>query len=242
MGVRIFSRWGGAALLLAAAACTAGPDPDDPYEATNRSIHEFNKAVDRNALRPVSDVYATAVPRPARTGVSNAVSNIGEPVAFINHTLQGDFDDAGATFFRFAVNTVFGFAGLLDVATDAGIFERETDFGETLAVWGVPPGAYLEVPFFGPSTERDLFGTAVNIGINPTTYLLGGQESLALVGAQAADILNQRQEFGAIIDALFYESADSYTAAKIAYLQNRAQATAADGISEDILEDPYAFE
>ncbi|MEO0914493.1 MAG: VacJ family lipoprotein [Pseudomonadota bacterium] len=232
--------------LFGVAGCT---DPavvsaadGDPYEATNRAIHGFNKGLDRNLLRPVSEGYGTVVPKPARTGVSNVVSNINEPLTFINHSLQGDFDDAGATFFRFAVNTVFGFGGLLDIGTDAGIIERPTDFGETLAVWGVRQGAYLELPVFGPSSERDLAGRVVDLAMNPTRYVLPTTEQQVLAGASVADVVNTRYEFRSVVDALLYESADSYAAARIAYLQNKARALGGGELSDDDLEDPYAFE
>ncbi len=233
------------AAVAALSACTGAPQAtssvEDPYEDGNRAIHEFNKSVDRNVVRPVSNAYGDTVPRPVRRGVNNVASNLGEPVAFINHTLQGDFDDAASTFFRFAMNTIFGLGGTLDIASEAGIFERETDFGETMAVWGIGPGAYLEVPLWGPSTQRDLAGAVINIGINPTTYLLSGTERALLTGGQVAEVIDERYEFRSVVDALLYESADSYSAAKIAYLQNRAQEII-NGLNEEDLEDPYAFE
>ncbi len=234
--------------LLALGACSAGPEvsasSEDPFENTNRKIHEFNKALDQNALRPIANAYGEAVPSPVRTGVANATSNLGEPLAFVNHSLQGDFDDAASTFFRFALNTIFGFGGVLDIATEAGIVERETDFGETLAVWGVPSGAYLEIPVLGPSTQRDFAGFIVDIGINPLTFtgVVPGDVQPYLAGAQVVDIINLRYEFGPIIDALYYQSADSYAAARIAYLQNRARALSGGAVTEELLEDPYAFE
>ncbi len=231
--------------LLAVSACTdtsgLSSSDSDPYEDANRAIHKFNKGLDKNLLKPASEVYGGAVPSPVRKGVSNAVTNINEPLAFINHSLQGDFDDAGATFARFAVNTVFGFGGLLDIGTDAGIIERPTDFGETLAVWGVREGAYIELPVFGPSSERDLAGRVVDLAMNPTRYVLSSTEQQVLTGATVADVLNTRHEFASVINALLYESADSYSAARIAYLQNKARSLGG-GLSEDDLEDPYAFE
>ncbi|WP_161863019.1 MlaA family lipoprotein [Algicella marina] len=234
-----------AIVALGVAGCTDTSElssgNQDPYEDTNRKVHAFNKGLDKNLLKPTSEAYGGVVPQPVRKGISNAVTNINEPLAFINHALQGDFDDAGATFARFAVNTVFGFGGLLDIGTDAGIYERPTDFGETMAVWGVREGAYVELPVFGPSSERDVAGRVVDFAMNPTTYVLTPTQQQVLAGATVADIVNQRYEFASVINALLYESADSYSAARIAYLQNKAQALSG-GVSEDDLEDPYAFE
>ena len=223
------------------AACTDTSVNQDPYESTNRKIHAFNKSVDRGVIRPLSKGYAAVVPAPVRSGTSNVVVNLRQPVNFINHTLQGDVQDAGATFFRFAVNTVFGLGGLLDPASDAGLFEIETDFGETLAVWGVPSGAYQEIPFYGPSTERDSFGALVNVAINPMTYIVAGDAGTAYVAAQGLDLLQERHIYSNVIDTLLYESADSYLAARIAFFQNRAR-DVNDDIATDDLEDPFAFE
>lgn len=230
-------------LTLGGCADTGGTGEaaSDPYERQNRAIHAFNKGADKNVLRPASNAYAAVVPRPARVGLSNGVSNLNQPIQFINHTLQGDIDEAARTFLRFAVNTVFGFGGLLDVAGDAGLNDEPTDFGETLAVWGVREGAYIELPLLGPSSERDLAGRVVDFAMNPTRYVIDTPESNYVMAAQALDILHQRKELAGIIDALLYESADSYAAARIAYLQNKANAVGGGNVTEDDLEDPYDF-
>lgn len=234
-----------AACVLLLSACTdtggTGEAASDPYEAQNRAVHAFNKTMDKNLLRPASKAYATVVPRPARVGVSNGVSNLNQPVQFVNHVLQGDVDDAARTFLRFAVNTVFGFGGLLDVAGDAGLADEPTDFGETLAVWGVREGAYIELPVFGPSSERDLAGRVVDFAMNPVRHVIDTPESYYVTGAKALDVLHKRQELSGIIDALLYESADSYAAARIAYLQNKARSVGNDTVTEEDLEDPYDF-
>ena len=227
--------------VILLAGCTDTSVTPDPYEQTNRAIHDFNKGVDRYAVRPASQAYAAVVPKPARQGASNVVHNLREPLNFINHVLQGDVEDAGQTFFRFAMNTVFGFGGLLDPASDAGLFENETDFGETMAVWGVPAGAYQEIPFWGPSTERDTAGVLVDFVINPVGQILHGDAATAYRVGQVADLLHERSEYSRVIDTLLYESADSYLAARIAFFQNRALEVN-DEVATDDLEDPFAFD
>lgn len=249
--MRTLSRLSRAALAVAAlglvAACSQAPEgstgPHDPYEPLNRKVHAFNKGLDRAFVKPSSEAYAAAVPGPARKGVSNFAGNLGEPLRLINHTLQGDVQEAGATFARFAFNTVFGLGGVLDPATEAGIHRRNTDFGETLAVWGVNQGAYLELPGIGPSTERDAVGMAVDLAMRPV-YRLAGDSDFRYVagGAQVLDVLNTRKEFAPVVDSLLYESADSYAAARIAYLQRRAAALAGGEPAEIELEDPFDFE
>lgn len=230
--------------ILLLGACTdtggVGQSAADPYESQNRAVHAFNKSVDKNLLKPASEAFGAVVPSPVRTGLGNGVSNLGQPVQFVNHVLQGDIDDAARTFLRFAVNTTFGLGGLLDPATDGGLYNRPTDFGETLAAWGVREGAYIELLILGPSSERDLAGKIVNLAINPVNHLVDEPESYYILGAKALDVINTRHEYADLIDALLYESADSYAAARIAYLQNKARAVQGESAVEDDLEDPYA--
>ena len=47
-----------------------------------------------------------------------------------------------------------------------------TDFGQTLHVWGAREGAYVELPLLGPSTTRDTYGIFVDLFTNPLTYVI----------------------------------------------------------------------
>ncbi|MEM7613987.1 MAG: VacJ family lipoprotein [Pseudomonadota bacterium] len=242
---RVLAPVGGIILLALVSACggTAVPSADapDPLEGINRNVHAFNKGLDRAVLKPTSEVYVAVVPQPVRGGVSNGVSNLSEPMNVVNYTLQGDIEGAVRSFMRFGMNTVFGLGGLLDPASDAGLFEDPTDFGETMAVWGVNSGPYVELPIFGPSTTRDAFGLGVDIVADPVPQVLTSEANAYLIGAQVADVLQTRNDFARVIEALFYESADSYAATRIAYLQNRAR-DLNQGLALEDLEDPYAFE
>lgn len=197
------------------------PDPRDPFEATNRQIHAFNKGLDTVALRPAAQVYGTLLPEPIRTGISNFSDNLGLPAAVINNTLQGDFGAAASNSGRFLVNTVFGVGGFLDPATALGTPEESTDFGETLHVWGAGEGVYLELPFFGPSTTRDAAGSVVDLIVDPLGYVLEAPEINYSRGSAAASVLNSRFRFSGTVDGILYESADSYAQSRIIYLQNR---------------------
>ncbi|MEM6467566.1 MAG: VacJ family lipoprotein [Pseudomonadota bacterium] len=227
-------------LGLGACTQTSGID-DDPYAAQNRAVHSFNKGLDKAVLRPVSTAYGDTVPSEVRASLSNASDNLSLPGAFLNHVLQGDLQDEGATFMRFGFNSTFGLAGLRDPASDAGLFARNTSFGETLAVWGVRQGAYIELPLFGPSDERDATGKVVDFVINPLNALENPIPGEITGTLTAASLLNRRYEFRAIVNTLLYESADSYNAQRIAYLQNQAASLSGGVVAED-LEDPYAFE
>ncbi|MFP8779336.1 VacJ family lipoprotein [Hydrogenophaga sp. RWCD_12] len=145
------------------AACATGPDanPRDPLEPMNRSVTQFNDAVDGALLKPVATVYQEITPDPVRTGVNNFFDNLRDVWSFINASLQLRPREAAENFLRFNVNTFFGVAGIFDVASEMGLERTRLDFGQTLGRWGVPSGPYLVLPIFGPSTVRDAAGFSI---------------------------------------------------------------------------------
>ncbi len=219
---------------------------NDPNEAANRRIHEFNKRVDKLLLSPASNGYGTVIPSPVRTGVSNFADHLSLPNDVINNTLQGKIPEAGSSLLRFAFNTVFGIAGIFDPATEVGMARHDTDFGETLHVWGAGEGAYTEMPFFGPSTTRDAYGFAIDIVLDP--FFVVTREPTRYIGgvAYVVNKMGERYEYDATVDSILYESADSYAQARILYLQNRRFRLGMQGEETyvdpefDPYEDPYA--
>ena len=223
-----FPRRAVAALLLttsgAVAACTVPDRPVDvfdPYEAQNRATHELNRTVDRAIVRPAAQVYGDVLPPFLRRAIGNFADNIALTGDVVNDILQGRGEDAGHNFFRFAVNTTLGVGGLFDPAgSSMGLERRETGFGETLYTWGVPEGAYYEIPFLGPSTEREAVGRLADFFTNVVVYALEGPSALAATGAGVADGLDTRYRLRDTIDGVLYESADSYAQSRTLYLQN----------------------
>ena len=63
---------------------------------------------------------------------------------------------------RFSINSVFGIAGIFDVATLCRVPEVHEDFGQTLGHYGVGQGPSLVLPLLGPSTLRDTGGIVVD--------------------------------------------------------------------------------
>lgn len=203
---------------------SAGHDPAvpfDPFEERNRNNHELNRALDKAFIRPAGKGYVSVIPKPVRTGVSNFSSNLSLPGTIANNLMQGRIGDAGQNTLRFALNTTLGLGGILDPSTALKLPEKEADFGQTLAVWGVPEGAYVELPVLGPSTERDATGKFVDLFTNPLSYVLPSPEKYYGTGAGAASKLGDRGEYADAIDSILYESADSYAQARGIYLQNR---------------------
>ena len=150
-------------ILSSGCATVEGPaNPDDPFESFNRSMFEFNDNVDKYAFKPAAQGYNFIMPDFASKGVSNFYSNVDDIVVFFNQLLQFKFAEAVATSARFVFNTTFGLLGLIDVATSMDLPKHNEDFGQTLAVWGVPSGPYLVLPIIGPRTVRDTAGLAVD--------------------------------------------------------------------------------
>jgi len=144
------------ALVLAGCASAPGRTTNkESFEGFNRGVYKFNDSLDRAALKPVAKGYRKVVPQFVRTGIGNVLSNLDTPGTFINQFLQGKFvlglKDTG----RFLINTTLGVGGIFDVATPLGLEKNDEDFGQTLAVWGVPSGPYVMLPLFGPSSMRD---------------------------------------------------------------------------------------
>lgn len=238
------SRWiVGVAVTIGVSGCAVSPDPDslsfDPFEEDNREVHEGNKQVDRASFGPTARAYGTWVPEPVRRGITNLNYHWRHPAYVIDYALQGRGTEAATSFTRFAVNTTFGLGGVIDVASEMGLEFRETNIDEVMYTWGVPEGGYVELPFGGPGTQRDWTGWALDIVFDPMLYVLPATAGYALVGVAGADIVNDRYELDPVIDELLYQSADSYTAQRISYLQNM-RARLQGGVSVEQLEDVYA--
>jgi phospholipid-binding lipoprotein MlaA len=209
------------ALALTLAGCATVPeasrDKRDPLEPLNRSVYAFNDGIDKAVLRPVARGYKKAVPTPIQTGVSNFFANAKYPVTLVNNLLQGKFKAALSDTARFTLNTTFGLGGILDPATASGLDVNDEDFGQTLGKWGVPPGPYLVVPFLGPYTLRDGFGSLADDFAEPRSYLEDDSTRWTL---WAADKFERRVRL-LEADALLDRAGDPYAFVRSAYLQRR---------------------
>ncbi|MCG6904592.1 MAG: VacJ family lipoprotein [Rhodobacter sp.] len=194
---------------------------NDPYETHNRAVHELNRDIDRTLLKPASSGVGSALPEPARRGISNFAGNFGLPSSIVNDLLQANIDDAASNTVRLLINTTFGLGGILDPATAWGLPARDTDFGETLHVWGFAEGHYVELPLLGPSTKRDAIGGFVDLFTNPLSYILPSPKRYAGPVAGAVSKVGDRDRFGDTIDSILYDSADSYAQARLLYLESR---------------------
>lgn len=238
--MQIKAFFAGACVALSLTACATPEGPagiHDPAEPVNRAVHGVNKGLDRAVVRPASKAYGAVMPAPARAGLSNAASNLSLPKSAINKLLQGKLDDAAANAARFLFNSTIGIAGLFDPAKTIGLEARDSDFGETLHVWGVGEGAYVELPLLGPSTSRHAVGRAVDFVMDPVGGIASHPEREIVIGTRVGSGLNTRHELESAIDSVLYESADSYAQSRLIYLQNRRFKLG--GTQEETQFDPY---
>ncbi len=214
-----------ALLVLTLAGCATGPDRRDPFEPFNRGVLKFNDELDAAVLKPVATAYQDYVPSPARKAVSNVFSNLGDVWSMANSLLQFKFPQAAESLMRVSINTVLGFYGILDIATEAGLQRHREDFGQTLGFWGVPSGPYLVLPLLGPSSVRDASGFMVD---RRADLVRAVDPEDARNGLYALRIVDTRATFlrsGRLLEEV---SLDRYTFLRDAYLQRR-QAEIFDG-------------
>ncbi|HEX5805898.1 MAG TPA: VacJ family lipoprotein [Macromonas sp.] len=201
--------------------CASGPNahPQDPLEPMNRSVTRFNDTVDEAVLKPVATGYRDTLPHPVRTGVGNFFGNLRDAWSVVNGVLQGRPKEAAQDFMRVNVNTVFGLGGLIDIASDMGIERTTMDFGQTMGRWGMPSGAYVVLPLFGPSTVRDTVGLVVDSQADPVSQ--GGADVALRNSGQVLRAVDTRASLLGTTDLLEQAALDKYTFVRDAYLQRR---------------------
>ena len=164
----------------------------DPFEGINRAIFTFNNAADKAILEPVAKSYRK-LPSPIQSGLGNFINNLKLPLAALNQLLQGQGKNAIESSGRFLVNSTIGILGIIDVADDIGLDQKEEDFGQTLATWGVGDGFYIVLPLFGPSNLRDTTGMFMTMAADPiNAYTASNGEAWAIPMRTAANAIDQR--------------------------------------------------
>jgi len=215
MTTRPILAWIGLSLLVALSGCAQTGEVKDPLEPMNRKIHSFNNFFDRWLLKPVAKGYVLVVPEPARSGVSNFFDNLLYPTVIINQFLQGKGKTGGRDTARFLTNTTLGIGGLFDVASRWGLDKHEEDFGQTFAVWGLPSGPYLVLPFLGPATPQSALGDVAGIYTYPPTYLEDDTLRWSLFGLRTVDFRARLLKSEEML------TGDRYLFIRDAYLQRR---------------------
>ena len=231
-----------AAALVALAGCATPPpagdkealaaynEANDPLEPVNRYFFEVNRGLDHLLMRPVAEIYRGTLPEFTRNSVRSFINNMETPGIFVHDVLQGEIERASDSFGRFATNTAVGPLGLNDVAAgenpdnpEAGIPFHNEDFGQTLAVWGMPSGPYLMLPLMGPSNVRDALGMAANFYINPINYAVDKDDRQAFAFARTmVRGIDTRSRNIESFDEIERGAIDFYATVRSLYRQYRA--------------------
>lgn len=226
-------------LVMLATGC-ATLDNKDPLETVNRGVYEFNDVADNAVFKPVAKVYKAITPSPIRKGVNNFFNNLRSITTVVNDILQLKFAHAFTDAGRFVINSTFGLAGFIDVAGMDGIPARTEDFGQTLGHWGVGNGAYIVLPFIGPSSVRDTTGFIFDATTSdPITYTHNiGEVRLhnQLRAMQFLDIRTELLDAKEIVDGA---SLDAYAFTRDAYLQRRASQVQDGLVPNEFIKDSF---
>jgi phospholipid-binding lipoprotein MlaA len=193
----------------------------DPWEPFNERTFAFNYELDRHIVKPVAKAWNKVVPAPLQRLLKNALHNVSTPKRFANSLLQGKVTNAARELGRLFINSSVGLAGILDIAAENGLESRDTDFGQTLGVWGIGPGPYLVVPFMPPMTVRDGIGLGIDSLMNPLSLVAPGA---AEIGMTMGKTVNERAENLQTFEDVEESVLDLYSAVRNGYLQRRQKA------------------
>jgi phospholipid-binding lipoprotein MlaA len=188
-------------------------------EPFNRKVYAFNETVDKAVLKPAAKGYVAVVPEIVRRGVRNVFNNVGVVVTALNDALQLKGTKVPLDVARFTTNLVFGLGGLIDVASELKIENRNEDFGQTLGYWGVPSGPYLTLPLLGASDIRDGSALVVDFFTNPLYY--SRADSQVRWGLFALSVVDTRSNLLGAEKFLETAAVDRYSFVRDAYLQRR---------------------
>ena len=202
----------------------------DPLKDLNQKTHDLNQTLDLQVASPIARFYQRITPDFIEMGVTNFTQNVEDLSIGVNNILQGKIKSGFSDLSRFTINSTIGIAGFLDIATDMGLEKHDEDFGQTLAVWGVPSGPYLVLPGLGPSTMRDTLAMIPDAFLTPLWLIDHDRTSYSLT---AIDLIDTRARYLGLESVVI---GDEYLFYRDAYLQSR-QFEIKDGEIEDDFDD-----
>jgi phospholipid-binding lipoprotein MlaA len=209
--------------------------PVDPWERFNRAVFEFNDRLDRSILIPLADTYKMVVPSVVAQGFDNMLNNVTDVWSAVNQLLQGKPQNALDMGMRVGVNSVFGIAGVLDVASEVGLERQSEDFGQTLGRWGFPTGPYLVLPLLGPSNVRDGLALPLDRVTSLSSLAKEGGNKFTLAAMELihtrAGLLNASSILGQV-------ALDRYTFVRDSFLARRRNAVYDGNPPRDPDDDP----
>ena len=188
---------------------------EDPFQNINKKTHNFNQTLDSSLASPAASFYKTITPDILEVGITNFTHNIEDLSISVNNFLQGKPSEGMSDLLRFTINSTIGFAGFFDIASNLGFTKHDEDFGQTLAVWGIPEGPYVVLPGLGPSTLRDTLAMIPDAFLTPLYGIDHDRTSYSLT---AIDLIDTRARYLGLESVVI---GDEYLFYRDAYLQSR---------------------
>ena len=187
----------------------------DPLKNINERTHNLNQTLDLQFASPIARFYKRVTPDFIEISITNFTRNMEDLSIGINNILQGKLNDGISDITRFTINSTLGICGFIDVASDLGLNKNDEDFGQTLAVWGVPDGPYLVLPGLGPSTMRDTLSMIPDAFLTPLWLIDHDRTAYSLT---AIDLVDTRARYLGLESVVI---GDEYLFFRDAYLQSR---------------------
>jgi len=131
-------------------------------------------------MKPIAKGYLFTTPEPIDRGITTFFNNIDDIGVTINDLLQFKIVQAG-----------------MDIATLIDLPKHNEDFEQILGVLEVPPGSYLVLPFWDPSSPRGMAGLLRDALMDPLNYTIFAGFALSATGtvADAVNVTDQRAGF-----------------------------------------------
>lgn len=187
----------------------------DPLKNINERTHNLNQTLDLQFASPIARFYKRITPDFIEISITNFTRNMEDLSIAINNILQGKLNDGVSDITRFTINSTLGIGRFIDVASGLGLDKNDEDFGQTLAVWGVPDGPYLVLPGLGPSTVRDTLSMIPDAFLTPLWLIDHDRTAYSLT---AIDLVDTRARYLGLESVVI---GDEYLFFRDAYLQSR---------------------
>lgn len=187
---------------------------NDKLEGFNRKMFAFNSVLNKFAIKPVHTIWASILPKYGIDRINSVCENIEYPKRLVSTLMQKDFKSAKNETIRFLTNTTIGLGGMYDPAKKLfNIKQVDEDMEQALSKCHVKSGAFMVVPCLSATTPRGLAGKALDVALNPTTYV--ATPVLALV--KAGLTVNKTSDMQNLAKLLESNYADPYDIAKKLY-------------------------
>lgn len=146
----------------------------DSWEKFNRKVFTFNLKFNKYVVRPANIVWASVMPQYGMDRVKCFYTNTSYPIRVVGCLLQKDFPASKIETKRFFTNLTVGVLGLYDPAlTKYKMEPRNEDMAQVLAYYNLKKGPYLVLPIIAQGNVRDIAGQALNLPLNPCSYIVG---------------------------------------------------------------------